>query len=118
MIIGRVRSSSPCPHPRLPAHLVQRDPAPRIQLNSLLLQQELLDQLPTGGGTGAYPSRCVHHPMPRHNRSIRQSVEGIANLTRVSSQAGERRNLSVRGHPALGNPPDHAINPLIAHPSD
>ena len=53
--------------------------------------------------------------MPGHDGAIGQSVEGIANLASVSGEAGERRNLSVRRHPALGNPPDHAINPLVAH---
>ena len=115
MIMGRVRSSSPYSCPRFPAHLVEWDPAPRIQPNSFPFQEQPLDQVAAWRGPGTYPPSRIYNPMPGHDGPVRQGVEGIPDLARVSGQAGERRNLSVRRYLALGNPPDHAINPLVAH---
>lgn len=69
MIIGRVRSSGPW-RPRLPAHLLERDPSPRIQPNSLPFQQEPLDQLSAGRGPGAYPSGRIYHPVPWYDGAV------------------------------------------------
>ena len=87
----------------------------RVQRDPLPFQQDPLDQLPARRCAGADPSCRIHDPMPGHDATLRQRVEGIPNLAGMTGESRERRHLSVRRYPALGNPPHHPINPLVAH---
>ncbi len=118
MIIRPALSSGPDQCAWLPAPSVEWDPAPRVQPNALPLEQDPLHQLPAQRCAGTDPSSGVNHTVPWHDGTGGQSMEGIANLAGVSGEAGERRDLSICRHPAPGNPPDHAINQLIAHQSE
>lgn len=86
-----------------------------VELQSLGLQQGLLQRYRVRVGATADGALGVHHPVPGEVRS--RVPEGVPRQPGLARVSGQLCHLPVGGDPAAGNPSDHGQDGTVARVS-
>ena len=87
-------------------------PSP-IELHALGFEQEPLVEFFAELGAPADLAPSVDHAVPGDGGAGWKGVHRIANLPRVSLEAGECGDLAIGRDPAAGNAPDHGVDASV-----
>src|SRR4051812_22200935 len=106
---------------RIPAEAPEIDPAAGIEDDAFLFQEVALVALPvsfplpypSAPGARAHLPLGVDHPLPGEVRPFGRSMQGIADLPRMTAEPGEGGDLSIGGHPSGRDARDDGVDPVV-----
>lgn len=98
---------------RPPAEAFEIDATALVELHAFALEKLPLLFLADPLAAQAHLATRVDHAMPRNRRSVRERVQGIADLSGVTPEASKRRDLTVRGHTPGRYGAHHFVDALI-----
>ena len=90
------------------------NPAPEIELDSLLLEEPPLRKLGARPRAEAHSTGGIDHAMPGKRRGVGKGVQRVPHLARVPGQPRELGHLAVGGDAPARNAPHHGVDARVA----